>query len=238
MRDSIRSVVQAFFLDETPYAEMREAASPILRGLGIVVVIAVAVALFGLVGTTMEWATTPNQDDIQATVLEGIQNMPWYQQLQHRSGFREEFARGFNMWWRVVPRTFMPNVATSAAMIILLPLGLTIVWFLYGLASYLCARLMGGQGSLGQTLGCTALAVAPQLLNVATFFPYLAVGAVVGTWTLLCRYVALKTCHKLTWGRALAATLLPYVVYILVLSVFACLGSIIAGFLISKGGLR
>ncbi len=45
MRDSIRSVVQAFFLDETPYAEMREAASPILRGLGIVVVVAVAVAL-------------------------------------------------------------------------------------------------------------------------------------------------------------------------------------------------
>ena len=238
MRDSIRSVVQAFFLDETPYAEMREAASPILRGLGIVVVIAVAVALFGLVGTALEWATTPKQDDIQAAVFEGIQNLPWYQMLQHEAGFREDFALWFNTWWRIFPQMFMPNVATSAAMIILLPLGLTIVWFLYGLASYLCARLMGGQGSLGQTLGCTALAVAPQLLNVATFFPYIVVGAVVGTWTLLCRYVALKTCHKLAWGRALAATLLPYVVFILVLSVFACMGSMIAAFLISKGGLR
>ena len=238
MRNSIRSVVQAFFLDETPYAEMREAASPILRGLGIVVMVAVAVALVGLVGTTMEWATTPSRSDIQTAVLEGIQNMPWFQELQYDTRFVEEFTRWYNMWWRVFPEMFMPNIATAATQIILLPLGLTIGWFLYGLVSHLCARMLGGQGSLSQTLGCTALAVAPQLLNMVTFFPYLAVGAVVGTWTLLCRYVALKTCHKLSWGRTLAATLLPHVVYILVISVFACLGSLIASFLISEGVLR
>jgi hypothetical protein len=101
--------------------------------------------------------------------------------------------------------------------------------------AYLFARLLGGQGGLGQTLGCTALAVAPQVLNLATFFPYLVVGGVVGTWTLLCRYVALKTCHRLTWNRALGATLLPYVALAVVVASFACLGGVVFG-LISGGG--
>lgn len=239
MSDLLRLCWNAFFLNEAPYAEMREGPNPVPRGLMIVVLIAVAVALVGLVGTVLEWATTPNMSDIKAVVLEGIQEMPWYQELQHVAEFREEFAYWYDVGWRVFPYLFdTSNVPSAALRIITLPLGLTIVWLLYGLVAHLCARLLGGQGGLDQTLGCTALAAAPQLLNMVTFFPYLIVGGVVGTWTLLCRYVALKTCHRLTWGRALAATLLPYVGYILVVSLFACMGSMVLGYLISEGGLR
>jgi hypothetical protein len=237
--DLFRLCWNAFFLSETPYAETRESPNAVLRGLGIIILVALVVALVGLVGTTLEWATTPNMSAIQATVLENIQKMPWYQELQHDARFRAEFSRWYDLGWRVFPYLFdAPNIGIAASRIILLPLRLTLVWILYGLVSHLCARLLGGQGSIGQTLGCTALAVAPQLLNVVTIFPYLIVGGVVGTWTLLCRYVALKTCHRLTWGRALAATLLPYVVYIVVISLFACMGSMVFGFLVSEGGLR
>lgn len=239
MQNLVHSVVGAFFLGQAPYAEMSKDSNPALRGLGIVALVAVVVALAGLVGTTLEWASTPNMSDIQAAVLKGIQQTPWYQELEYSAGFRDEFARWYDLGWRVFPYLFdAPNIPIAASQIILLPLRLTLVWFLYGLIAYLCARLLGGQGGLGQTLGCTALAVAPQLLNIATFFPYLVVGGVVGTWTLLCRYVALKTCHRLSWGRALAATLLPYVAYILVLSLFACMGSLVFGFLVSEGGLQ
>lgn len=239
MKDLIHSVIEAFFLGQAPYVEMRKGSNPALRGLGIVVLVAVVVALVGLVGTALEWATMPNMSDVQTAVLKGIQQMPWYQKLPGNAEFREQFQQWYDMGWQVFPQLFgAPSIPIAASRIILLPLGLTFVWFLYGLAAHLCARLLGGQGGLGQTLGCTALAIAPQLLNIATIFPYLVVGGVVGTWTLLCRYVALKTCHRLTWSRALAATLLPYVAYIAVISLFACLGSMLFGYLISEGGLQ
>lgn len=235
MKALIRLAWEALFLSEEPYAEMREGANPAVRGLGLIALIAVAVALVGLVGTTLEWATSPNMGDIQRTALEGIQKMPFYQEMQGNPEFREQFQRQFDLQWQIMSQVAGATIAGAASRIVLLPLGLAFTWLLYGVVAHLFARLLGGQGGLGQTLGCTALAVTPQLLNLATFFPYLAVGGVVGTWTLLCRYVALKTCHRLTWNRALAATLLPYVALAVVVSFFACLGGV-AMSLIFGGG--
>ncbi len=236
MKTLIRLAWEALFLSEEPYAEMRDSPNAVLRGLGLVVLVALAVALVGLVGGTLEWATTPDMRDIQKVVLEGIKQMDWYKEMQDNPEFREQFTQQFEMGWRIFPQLFgAPNLATAGLRIALLPLRLVLTWFLYGLVAHLFARLLGGQGGLGQTLGCTALAVAPQILNLATFFPYLVVGGVVGTWTILCRYVALKTCHRFRWGRALAATLLPYVALAVVVSFFACLGGVV-GALIFGGG--
>jgi len=236
MKALIRLAWEALFLSEEPYVEIREGSNPALRGLGIVVSIALAVALTGLVGTALEWATTPNMHDVQQVVLEGLQQMDWYQELQDDPEFREGFRQWYEQVWRVFPQLFgAPNIASAALRIVLLPLRLTLTWFLYGLVAHLFARLLGGRGSLGQMLGCTALAVAPQLLNLTTFLPYVIVGSVVGTWTILCRYIALKACHRLTWGRALAATLSPYVVLAVVVSSFACLGGVTAALIFGGG---
>ncbi len=233
MKETIRLAWEALFLSETPYAEMREVSNPVPRGLMLVVLIAVAVALAGLVGTTMEWATTPNMADIQRIVLQGIQQMPWYQELESDPEFREMFQQQYEWGWSVFPQMFgAPSIGQAALGIILVPLRLGLGWLLYGLIAYLFARLLGGQGSLGQTLGCTALAIAPQLLNLAAFLPYVVVGGVVGTWMLLCRYVALKTCHRLTEGRALAATLLPHVAFLVLFSFVACLGGAVTALII------
>ena len=235
MKTLIRLAWDALFLSQEPYAEMRDSPNAVLRGLGIIVLVAVAVALVGLVGTALEWATTPDMGDIQRVVLEGIQQMDWYRELEDNPEFREQFKQQFDLGWRIFPNLFASNFAAAASRIVLLPLGLVLTWALYGVVAYLFARLLGGQGGLGQTLGSTALAVAPQLLNLAMFFPYVVIGGVVGTWVLLCRYVALKTCHRFRWGRALAATLLPYVALAVVVSLFACLVGVVAA-LISGGG--
>jgi hypothetical protein len=236
MKTLIRLAWEALFLSEEPYAEMRDSPNAVLRGLGLVALVALVVALVGLVGRTLEWATTPDMRDVQQIVLEGIQQMDWYKEMQGNPEFREQFAQQFEMGWRIFPQLFgAPSPGLAALQIVLLPLRLVVTWFLYGVVTHLFARLLGGQGGLGQTLGCTALAAAPQLLNLVTFFPYLVVGGVVGTWTILCRYVALKTCHRFHWGRALAATLLPYVALAVVVSFFACLGGV-AGALIFGGG--
>ena len=236
MKTLIRLAWEALFLSEEPYAEMRDSTSAVPRGLAIVLLVGVAVALVGLVGATLEWATTPNLRDMQRVVLEGIQQMDWYKQLEPNPEFRRQFTQQFELGWRVFPTLFgAANVGSAALRIVLLPLRLAVVWLLYGIVSHLFARVLGGQGSLVQTLGCSALAVAPQFLNLAAFFPYVIVGGAVGTWTLLCRYVALKTCHRFRWGRALAATLLPYVALAVVVSFFACLGGVVASFIFGGG---
>mgnify|MGYP000209186353 CR=1 FL=1 len=235
--DLIRLAWEAVFLSEAPYLEVCEARNPALRGLTLVVIIALLIALAGLVGTALEWATTPNLRQVQQVVLQGIQKMPWYQELRRGDPQAlEMFRRQFEWGWRIFPPLFgAPDLRLAALGILLTPLSLGLIWLLYGIVAYLFARLLGGQGSLGETLGCTALAFGPYLLHLASFFPYLAVGGVVGTWALLCRYTALKTCHRLTWSRALAATLLPYVIYFVLAASFACLGIAVAA-LLFRGG--
>ncbi len=236
MKALIRMAWESLFLNEGTYAEMREGPSPALHGLGLVALIALAVALVGLVGTALEWATTPSMDAVRQVVLESIQEMPWYHDLQDDPEFQRQFRQWYELGWRIFPPLFgAPDIRRAALSIILLPLGLVLSWFLYGVVAHLFARLLGGRGSLGQTLGCTALAVAPQLLNLATFLPYVVVGGAVGIWTLLCRYVALKVCHQLTWGRALAATLLPYAALAVVVSSFACLVGTAAALIFGGG---
>ncbi len=236
MKKWLRLVWEALFLNEAPYAEMREEAKPALYGLGLVALVALVVALVGLVGTTLEWATTPKMADIQSAVFEGIQEADWYQDLQYDDEFNAAFPQWYKMGWRVFPQLFgAPDLLTAGLRIIFLPLGLGLVWLLYGVAAHLFARMLGGQGNLGQTLGCTALAIAPQLLNLTTLLPYVVVGGVVGAWTLLCRYTALKTSHRLNWSRALAATLLPYIAFGLLVSLFVCMGGAVLSLIV--GGM-
>jgi len=51
MKAMMRLAWDALFLSEEPYAEMRECSNSALRGLGLVVLVALVVALAGLVAT-------------------------------------------------------------------------------------------------------------------------------------------------------------------------------------------
>lgn len=222
--NAIHLAWDALFLDEAAYAEAQDRAAPVLFGLKVVVAIAVAVALVGLIGTALEWATTPAMDEIKVVVLEGLQEMSWYQEMESDPEFHSQFERWYDWGWRIFPPLFgAPNLLSAGLRILLLPLGLLLTWLVYGVLAHVLARLLGGQAALGQTLGCTALAVAPQLLGLITLVPYATVaGGLSGIWVLLCRYKALKTSHQLTWSRALAATLLPYAAFALVVALFGC----------------
>jgi hypothetical protein len=113
--------------------------------------------------------------------------------------------------------------------------GLVLRWLIYGLLAYLFASWLGGRGSLTDTLGVLALAVAPQVLNALTLLPYVQMGSVVAIWGILCAYVGLKVAHQLPWHRALWAVLLPFILALVVAFVAACLGSAIFAALV-KGG--
>jgi len=82
-----------------------------------------------------------------------------------------------------------------------------------------------GTGSLNQTLGTTALAFSPLLLRGLGFIPFFAIGGAINTWQLICRYKALRSVHGLSWGRTFWATVLPFVVYLLLWLLLGGLGA-------------
>jgi hypothetical protein len=236
MKELISRTWHALFLRPSAYAGIKERSRPALTGLLLIAIIGVVIALAGLVGTVLEWASTPNLKDMQRVILDGLRDMPFYEMMQESPEAVEQFENFYEIGWQVFPLLFgAPNIGSAAAQIVLQPILFIVGWFYYGVLAHLSAKLLGGEGRFSETMGCTALAFAPQLLNLVTLLPFVATGGVVGTWALLCRYVGLKVCHKLSWQRALGAALLPIAVTVLLVALFGCLAGFIASFVMQGG---
>jgi hypothetical protein len=219
----------ALFLQRRAYQAMADDDNPFVEGLFVLVVVGVLVALAGIVGTTLEWASSPNLNAIQEVVLRNLQGMPWWSQMEQAGGAEatQMFQQIWDMNWQIVS-VLTPSPASSLAGIVTVPLGLIFGWLLFGVIAHALARLFGGTATLSQTLGVTALAAAPQLVSLVTVIPF-AVVAGVGTWTLLCRYMALRTAHDLSWPRAVWATILPPIILGLIFGVLITLLVVLFG---------
>lgn len=227
----------ALFLQTDAYERMRDDDNPFVEGLFLLVLLGLVLAVVGIVGTTLEWASSPPLAEIQQAVLSGLQQMRWYQQLPAEG--ITQFRAIWDQVWRFVELA-APKPATSLAGIITEPLSLIVGWLVFGLVAYVLARFLGGKGTLNQTLGATALAAAPQLLTVVTVLPFAAVAGL-GTWTLLCNYMALRTVHHLSLPRAVFAALLPPLIIGLIVAVFiGCLAAVFGTAIVSMatGGLQ
>lgn len=223
----------AFTLREETYAGIRDDAQRIKRALILVVVVGLIVGVTGAVGRLAEWAFSPPMDKMQEVVLTRLTKMPWYAEVSRSPEALAQFNQWYNIGWQIA-KAAAPS-PTALVGIITKPLSLLVVWLVYGLLAHLAARTLGGQGSIGQTLGCTALAVTPQLLSVIAILPA-ATAAGVGAWTLVCNFMAIRAAHGLTGWRALAATLLPLALGILVGALFACIGLAVAGTVLGNMG--
>lgn len=228
----LRMLWNALFLQRDAYEEMRQDNNPFVEGLFILAVLGVALALVGIVGTTLEWASSPNLSELQAVILSNLQRMPWWELAQQSSPeFAQMFQQIWNSMWQVITGV-APTPLGSLAGIITRPLGLIVNWLVFGLLAYIFARLLGGKGTLNQTLGTTALAAAPQLLNLFGALPFVAVAGI-GTWTMLCRYMAIRTTHDLSWPRAVWATLLPPLLLGLIIALLSFVAGVVFGAMIT-----
>lgn len=232
--DSLRLGWNALLFKEDAYEEMSSSPSPVVKGLVLILIVGVVIALLGLVGTALEWASIPDLSVMQSTIFHYITQMPgWNEAAREAPEFVEQFETWFNRGWDFFPRLFgAPDVFGAALSIIVTPLGLVIRWLIYGLLAYLFARWLGGTGDLSMTLGVLALAVAPQALNVLSLLPFVEMGSLVSMWGILCAYYGLKTVHKLSWGRAAWATLLPFILALVLLILAGCAGTALLGVLI------
>lgn len=220
----VRMVWNALFLRTDAYEEMRRDNNPFVEGVFILAVLGLLLGLAGTAGDALEWAATPDLDQLQAVLLRNLQLTPaWEQATQRYPTFEPLFRQIWNMAWETAANARPSPVSAFTAMVVQ-PVILVLGWLVYGLLAHFFARLLGGVGTLNQTLGTTALAAAPQLINLFAALPFVA-AAGVGVWTLLCRYMAIRTAHELSWSRAVWATVLPYLV---VAAVVLAIGGFVA----------
>lgn len=232
---TFRQAIDALLLRDSAYRSMRDSPNPFVRGLILVVGVGLVVALVGIVGALLTHFTSPDLGAIQQAVYEGLLNMPWMQQIppSERQQFQEIFRQQYNFGWQIA-RMFAPSVTSAFVNVFLNPIGLVIGWLVYGVLAFFAARVLGGKGRLDQTYGTTALAVAPRMLGVVTVVPYVQVAGL-GTWALICNYLALKNTHELSPWRAFWATVIPFIVLILFVVGLAIIGVSIAALAIQGG---
>lgn len=223
LRQDLLLLWRGLFLDTAAYDEAGDDDRPFVEGFFLVVLVGVILGLAAMLGSLLDWAVTPDLDQIKTIILDGLRAMPWFDAIRNNPQALDIFEQQYNFGWQFSD-WFAPSASTALGTLIFTPIGLLIGWLWFGLIAHLVARLLGGKAAARQTLGAAALATAPGLLAVLGFIPGLAIAGV-GILTLLARYVAIRRVHlDLTWGRALTATLAPTIVLWLL---FGALGLIL-----------
>lgn len=232
---TFRQAVDALLLRDSAYRSMRDSPNPFVRGLLFIVSVGIIVALVSIVGAILLRLTSPDMGAIQEAVWQGMQEMPWVQDVPEdvRPQVLEEVRRNFDLGWRLA-RQFTPGIGSAILNVILNPIFLVVGWLVYGLLAFLAARALGGTGRLDQTYGTTALAAAPRILGVVNVIPYVETAGL-GIWALICNYLALKNTHDLSPWRAFWATVVPLILLFLFVIGLAILGVIIAAITLGGG---
>ncbi len=208
----------AMFLKRETYAYEREQKNPFANGLVYLVVIGIIVALAGIMGAGLRFATSPSADAIKNTILVHLQAMPFY--AGFNSATVNAFEQGYDQVWDSLGSVFLgyPTNANDfvglVLTIITTPLGLVLVWLVNGALIHLIARGWNPETSFGEMLAPLALASSPQLLNVFALFPAVgASGAVIALWTFICNVVAVRVAYQTTTRRAVWGATFPLLVF-------------------------
>lgn len=208
-------VGKALVLEAEPFITLVEDDNPWVEGLFLVTCVGVLLGGAHFVGGLLGTASLPPADATREALLQSLQ------QLAAQMGMRGEpaqFEATFRQFWSWGAGFLGYQGGLSRLFFALLePIWLVLQWLFLALSIHVAARLLGGQGKLVQTLGTTALAVAPQILGVLTFVPFVSVsGLLLGVWALLIAYRAVEVTHDLSWQRsALAVLAAPALVAVL-----------------------
>ena len=208
-------VGKALVLEAEPFLTLVEDDNPWVEGLFLVTCVGALLGGAHLVGGLLWTASMPPADAVQEALLPRIQQFiaqigMGRDPAQVEAVFRQfwQWGAGFIGYQGGLARLFFA---------VLEPVWLVLQWLFLALATHGAARLLGGQGTLVQMLGTTALAVAPQVLGVLTIIPFVSVsGLLLAFWALLITYRAVEITHDLSWQRsALAALAAPLLLILL-----------------------
>jgi hypothetical protein len=233
----LQSVVGALTLRDETFIARREDERPFTRGLIYVLIIGAVVALASIVGAVLTEWTSPDLPALRDAISNGLQAMPWRQQIPAEAAdvVEEQIQQNIDIVFTII-EAVSPSIPRAITGVVLQPLAMMLVWLVFGLLAYMFARLFDGTGTLEQTYGVTALAATPFVLGVVHVLPYVTAGGLT-MWAIICAYLAVKHTHELPPTRAFWATVLPLLAMIFV-SVFvgAGIGAAIALSQFGMGG--
>jgi hypothetical protein len=224
-------VGKALVLEAEPFLTLAEDDNPWVEGLFLVTCVGVLLGGAHFVGGLLWTASLPPADAVREAMLSTIQQVAAQTGLggdpmQLEAAFRQfwGWGAGFVGYQGGFARFFFA---------LLEPVWLVLQWLFLALATYFAARLLGGRGTLVQTLGTTALAAAPHVLGVLTIVPFVSVsGLLLAFWALLITYRAVEITHDLSWQRSALAVLAAPILLLLIGFFVAALASLV----LSVGG--
>lgn len=223
----LRLGVCGLLLDVETYRQQRDTPDALQRGALLVLLISLLVALAAFVGSVVESLTTPGAEQTNQRLYQGVTETSWYQEaVETIPDFEEEFRQQFN---QIVESTVTihGNVTNSALDLVLLPITALLRWLIYGAFAHLVARMLGGTGTLNQTLGCTALSAGTNLLGLVQLVPFAQAGGVM-LLALIANYIAVREAHALPPWRAFWATSLGPLLLLVLFIGFVCVLSVVA----------
>jgi hypothetical protein len=217
---------KALVLEAQPFEIMVDDDEPWVEGLVMVMTLGLLVGLARLIGGLLFTASLPPSPAVLEALANGWQQFNSRWQLVADANAAEVMLR--QLW---IPFTMIIGYGggwSRLLMLVVTPLALLLQWAVVSLVVYGMARALGGNGTFSQTLGATALVVAPNALLLLTVIPFVAVSALLlNTWVALILYRAVEVAHDLPWQRASLVAIAPFVMaalLLLVLSAFVAIG--------------
>lgn len=207
---------KALFLESEPFATLVDDDQPWVEGLSLVVMLGALVGVARFIGGLLLTASLPPAAVVWETILNGWQQFNSVLSLSNNPAAAEANLR--QLWWLFTVSNGYGSGWARLLTLLLTPLSLVLLWLVTASVVYLCAHALSGKGSFNQTLGATALMIAPQLLTLLQIVPFVAVSQLLLlTWSVLILYRAVEVAHELPWQRAWLVAVAPVVVIALFL---------------------
>lgn len=222
-------VSKALVLDAEPFIALSDDDDPWVEGLFLTIGVGFLVGIARLIGQLLTTAILPPNDAMLSVLLQGWRQWSVGVPSLINPAVMETFLRE---GWAVV--NFWLGYSGGWLRLLTLvttPTLLLVQWLLAGMISYGAARFLGGNGTLNQTLGVTALIVAPQILRFAEMLPFAAVSQpLLSVWALLIVYRGVEVAHDLPWQKAFMAAVAPLlllILFVLLLAILVGLGLLV-----------
>ncbi len=207
MRDYLQMGIRGLFLDQTVFQQQRDATDGLKRGFILVLLVGLVLGVAAMIGQVGEFLVSHDIDVAMQVIYERLIVMPWYQNL---SSSEPVFDTIFKQWYDQITGIIklFEQVTIPGALLnlVIVPIRQVALWLIYGVVAHMVARIVGGRGSLAQTLGCTALASGVSLLGVIQIVPFAQVSGVF-LLTMIANYLAIREAHELTPRQAFWATI-------------------------------
>ena len=218
-----RLIGQALVLEPEPFVEMVDDDNPWVEGLFLCACIGVLTAVAQVLGGLLLTGSLPPAEVVLNTLLQAVR------QLVANAETLLEVERTLGEIWPLLSLSSGYGSGWLRLLtLVVTPFGLIAQWLLFGITGHLIARAVGGQGSLGQTLGAMALSNGPRLLYILTIIPFVSIGGIlIHVWGILIAYRGMEVAHELPPTRAALAVVGPWLLVLVSLVVGGGLGALI-----------